>query len=466
MFSKTARKPVRSSALVNLVASASIAIAAPVGSVPITNPITPAADTTKVLVSSPYCGTPSSPVTLTDITHGSPGSLFSSIPTTSFNSGCAEIPIAISPGLVGFFPGSVYVAYPDSNGTNTVIASIPPAGGAPTPIGTIPGAFDHVGLVFDAAATYGGGLLVMTETGNIYSIKGGTISSPHTITGISGLHLESPAIAPVGFGPLGGLLWAVNEKELGGSDDALYAIDASFHATKVVDVSAGSFPDRAESLAFVSANACSAPTPGGASTLLDALYQSNLVVFYQATGPAAYFNNEFGQSIFKLTANGTKYSVTTFDNVLGQQEHLAAPVCLPNFPDGRWTGGGSVFTNDGTRVTHGLELHCDVNRLPNNLEINWGGGNNFHLDALTTAACFFDPSVGSPKPPSADFNTIIATGTGSCNNTPGATISFTLTDAGEPGTKDTATFVIGGGGCPALSVSGNLDKGNQQAHNH
>jgi hypothetical protein len=42
-----------------------------------------------------------------------------------------------------------------------------------------------------------------------------------------------------------------------------------------------------------------------------------------------------------------------------------------------------------------------------------------------------------------------------------------LTDAGEPGKLDTATFEITG--CPGgltLSVSGHLNKGNQQAHAH
>jgi hypothetical protein len=47
----------------------------------------------------------------------------------------------------------------------------------------------------------------------------------------------------------------------------------------------------------------------------------------------------------------------------------------------------------------------------------------------------------------------------------GATITFTLTDAGEPGKKDFASYEISG--CPGgltLTVSGNLNKGNQQAH--
>jgi slime mold repeat-containing protein len=131
---------------------------------------------------------------------------------------------------------------------------------------------------------------------------------------------------------------------------------------------------------------------------------------------------------------------------------------------GRMTGGGSIFTKAGGRVTHGFELHCDVEVGPNNLEINWGGGNHFHLTELQTAVCTDDPLI-APRPPSADFDTYTGTGTGSCNGVDGATITFVLTDAGEPGKLDFASFEITG--CPGgltLSVNGNLNKGNQQAH--
>ncbi|HEY3123571.1 MAG TPA: hypothetical protein VGK70_05870 [Thermoanaerobaculia bacterium] len=131
---------------------------------------------------------------------------------------------------------------------------------------------------------------------------------------------------------------------------------------------------------------------------------------------------------------------------------------------GRMTGGGSIFRKGGGRMTHGFELHCNSAELPNNLEINWDKGNNFHLETLTSAVCSDDPNI-NPHPPSAPFDTYVGTGTGTCNGVSGATITFTLTDAGEPGKNDTATFNITG--CPGgltLSVSGNLKFGNQQAH--
>jgi hypothetical protein len=148
---------------------------------------------------------------------------------------------------------------------------------------------------------------------------------------------------------------------------------------------------------------------------------------------------------------------------------LPASAHLPGF----MTGGGSIQCGDVGRVTHGFVLHCifpegtQSPRGPNNLEINWGGGNNFHLTALTTCVCSDDPLI-QPKPPSAPFDTMVGTGTGLLNGVAGATIEFTLTDAGEPGAGvDQAAFKIRDAqgnvvlNCP-LQV---LDQGgNHQAH--
>lgn len=125
---------------------------------------------------------------------------------------------------------------------------------------------------------------------------------------------------------------------------------------------------------------------------------------------------------------------------------------------GRMTGGGSVGKTD---VRHGFELHCDMS-LPNNLEINWGKGNNFHLTSLTLATCSDDPSIDEGQPV-AGFDTYAGSGVGKLNGVDGATIDFVLTDAGEPGKAgDYAKFSINGGA--ALAVSGTLDSGNHQAH--
>ncbi len=130
--------------------------------------------------------------------------------------------------------------------------------------------------------------------------------------------------------------------------------------------------------------------------------------------------------------------------------------------EGRMTGGGSVFKED-MRVTHGFEIHCDLKK-PNNLEVNWNEGNNFHMTQLTSAICIDDPAI-SPKPPNAPFDTFTGKGTGKLNGASDAKIELVFTDAGEPGTKDRATMkIFDKFNNLVLEVSGFLNKGNHQAH--
>ena len=142
-------------------------------------------------------------------------------------------------------------------------------------------------------------------------------------------------------------------------------------------------------------------------------------------------------------------------------------------------GGGSVFQTGAGRITHGFEVHCGSDANPssitNNLDINWGPDkkrHHFQLDpVLISADCFYDPSVGSPNPPPAGFNTIIGDGTGKLDGKIGATIHFKFTDAGEPGgangtpPPDTAAFLItDASGTVVLSVGDTaLTYGNHQA---
>ena len=144
--------------------------------------------------------------------------------------------------------------------------------------------------------------------------------------------------------------------------------------------------------------------------------------------------------------------------------------CTPPPPPqvtGRMTGGGSIFTVIGgvnTRVTHGFQLRCDANDTRQNLEINWpgaNGSNNFHLLDITKATCIDDPNIDQGHP-NAGFDTYIGEGVGTCNGQP-ATIKFTFTDAGEPGTSDTAEYHISGA-CTLNTVKTLLTNGNHQAH--
>jgi hypothetical protein len=131
----------------------------------------------------------------------------------------------------------------------------------------------------------------------------------------------------------------------------------------------------------------------------------------------------------------------------------------------RMTGGGSVFTEDGTRVTHGFELHCAASQEPNNLQVNWGKGNKFHLESLTSAVCVDDPGFDEGQP-IAGFDTHRGTGTGRYNGVAGATAEWVFTDEGEPGKEDrvVSLTIRDVNNVVVLSVTGKLRNGNHQAH--
>jgi hypothetical protein len=136
---------------------------------------------------------------------------------------------------------------------------------------------------------------------------------------------------------------------------------------------------------------------------------------------------------------------------------------VPTAVPGRMTGGGSVFRLDGIRVTRGFEIHCDL-REPNNIQVNWVGGNRFHMTELTSAVCTDSPAIDQ-LPRSAPFDTFTGTGVGTFRGDPGARIEFVFTDAGEPGRDDTASIkVYDVDNNLVLDVSGSLDRGNLQAH--
>lgn len=133
---------------------------------------------------------------------------------------------------------------------------------------------------------------------------------------------------------------------------------------------------------------------------------------------------------------------------------------------GRFTGGGSIYCPAPIyRVTFGYELHCQPDGAPsvptpNNLEINFSGGDNFHLTLLNEAQC---TGPGTSRPTAA-FNTIIGSGEGTFNGSP-ASVDFTLVDAAEPGAgQDTASFTITQGGTVVLDCTQLLEGGNNQAH--
>jgi hypothetical protein len=184
---------------------------------------------------------------------------------------------------------------------------------------------------------------------------------------------------------------------------------------------------------------------------------------HSCSGAATCFPSPFTDATHFI-GGGVKDICTSSPNCYDGGAMLITAKTVPVTAIGRMTGGGSVFTADGTRVTHGFEIHCDVTDVPNTLEINWAPANNFHMDVLDTAVCTQTPAIQAP--PDAPFDTFKGTGTGKLNGVPGATIEFTFVDGGEPGTKDTAAYLIKDSHGTVLSVGTTfLTKGNQQAHN-
>jgi len=141
------------------------------------------------------------------------------------------------------------------------------------------------------------------------------------------------------------------------------------------------------------------------------------------------------------------------------------PPPQPTTIEGRMTGGGDFKAADGTIVHHGFELRCDVHDRRQNLEVNWGKGEHFHLEDVTAVQCYDNPAInhGHPKAP---FDTMVMSGIGKYDGKNGATIQALFSDAGEPGTHDGVSMVIKDeNGNIVLNVPlTTLISGNQQAH--
>ena len=137
--------------------------------------------------------------------------------------------------------------------------------------------------------------------------------------------------------------------------------------------------------------------------------------------------------------------------------------------EGRFTGGSTTELASGLTIHNGLTIHCDL-LLSNNLQINWKDANDvqhqFHMtEHLTTVACTDSASIPQP-PPAAPLDTLIGTGTGRFDGTPGYTVEFTLVDSGEPGGReDRIALRIFLGSSVVLNVPlQDITKGNLQAH--
>jgi len=154
--------------------------------------------------------------------------------------------------------------------------------------------------------------------------------------------------------------------------------------------------------------------------------------------------------------------------------------CQPGEPVkvGRMTGGGFIVgdmrinqTTIEVRLNFGFELHCDVSKTPNNLQINWrplsGGPTHiFHLESMDFASCFETPA--NQDVPPAPFDTHVGSGTGrfKVGNSPWqtATIKWAFVDAGEPGAGTDFLVIAIVVGPTTYVIFGWITGGNIQAH--
>ncbi len=133
---------------------------------------------------------------------------------------------------------------------------------------------------------------------------------------------------------------------------------------------------------------------------------------------------------------------------------------------GRFTGGGRFASSTGVKMTHGFELYCDAATQPNNLQVNWTGGNHWHLENLTSASC---SRRQDPAPPVAPVSVYNGQGSGRLNGVPGYLADWRIIDNGEPGTNDRMAITItdpsGNVVIKTVDMNGTLlERGNHQAH--
>jgi hypothetical protein len=134
---------------------------------------------------------------------------------------------------------------------------------------------------------------------------------------------------------------------------------------------------------------------------------------------------------------------------------VAAP---QTFAGARMIGGGSTFAANDNRVTHGFVLHCAPTEKRNDvLDVVWDKGRRFHLTTVTARWCSDDPDITS-----SGFDTHAGRGLGRYNGAP-ASVEWTFTDAGKPGTSDGGGIVIrDASGNVVLDVLGTLLKGDHR----
>jgi ribosomal protein S30 len=125
------------------------------------------------------------------------------------------------------------------------------------------------------------------------------------------------------------------------------------------------------------------------------------------------------------------------------------------------TGGAWTLADDG-KTHHQVQLGCTAAE-GGRLTVK-GKSGTFELTRTDYALCIDAPNIGAGSP-LAGWDTHRGSGAGMYNGAPGYTVEWTLTDAGEPGSADSAEIVVRNpAGAVVLAEHGLLSGGNHQAH--
>lgn len=139
----------------------------------------------------------------TDLNGGSVAAFGNALPENAGSVG--EIVLGASLGLGGFANGNIFAG----SQADTKIFQYANSGGAPSLFATLPvNAGDIRQIFFDPGATFGGNMIVTTNTGNIYTVSSAGV--PTFLINV-GEDTEGMDIAPSSFGPYAGDLMVGSE---------------------------------------------------------------------------------------------------------------------------------------------------------------------------------------------------------------------------------------------------------------
>jgi hypothetical protein len=427
-----------------------------------------------VLFSQPFCD--AQPGVLRGICRlGGPATPVVPLPVPS---PCAENYFTIASNLGEFTAGDLFI-HDFSTGSGRILKS---AGGGPvlSVFNGGPFADDHTSPTFDRVGTFGFNLIVTGEFGVRGIDAAGNLTFFYPNPTPFQAHLEASRVAPLSYAPCPGCLFIVSEPN-----------NLSLGKIYVVQPGAPSFtvpaffataPSSPENILFPTAGACTIPIQGKDIEYLASGFRNfalppdpnispgGAILGWTAAQVSPYIGkflvaDEFSGIIYAYNGPdvGGLPDRTIFDNTGYQMEGQTLVTCpVQTSTKGFMTGGGQTANS---AASHGFEVGCDAGSNHHNLEVNWAGGNNFHMDTITSVTCYLDPALPDPAPPPAGFNTMVLNGTGTYNNQPGASVFAIFTDAGEPGTNDQALIQVTFNASKVLNVPlAKIATGNQQAH--